>query len=116
MRPTGIDALQPVVIALVELEDKELRALVTAANEMMDVAAGFLSWVEHLANWELDRRAGLVSPLQPPKANIPPEEDAKRIAAALMMKEQIADRAEAQPFAELFDAVLGALTRSESPE
>ena len=102
--------LQPVVTALGELEDLELRALMDAANEMILIAAGFLSWIEHIADWELSRRAGLEFPLQPPHVAIPPEEDAHSIAAALIMREQIADSDEAESLAALFDAVLGALT------
>jgi len=106
--------LLPVADALAQLEDGELRALVEAANEMVLMAAGFLSWIEHIADWELNRRAGLRFPLQPPDAAIPAEDEARSIAAALLIREQIADRDEVQSLATLFDAVLGALTGRRS--
>lgn len=107
--------LVPVTAALAELEDTELQALVEAANEVVLIAAGLLSWIEHLADWELNRRVGLELALQPPHTVIAPEEDAHSIAAAAMMREQVADgRDEADPLVALFDAILGALTGRES--
>jgi hypothetical protein len=107
--------LVPVTAALAELEDIELQALVDAANEVVLIAAGLLSWIEHIADWEINRRVGLEFPLQPPHAAIPPEEDAHSIAAAAMIREQVADgRDEADPLVALFDAILGALTGRES--
>ena len=81
------DQLEPVATALAALEDSELRALVVAANELVLMAAGLLSWIEHLADWELNRRSGLDLPLQPPEAAIAPEEGAESIVAATMMRE-----------------------------
>jgi hypothetical protein len=111
----GADAadeyLRPVTAALAELEDMELRALVDAANELVLVAAGLLLWVEHIADWEINRRAGLELPLQPPNAAIPPEEDEHSIAAAAIIRAHVADsRDETDPMVALFDAILGALT------
>src|SRR3954463_3575398 len=77
----GMDAdLQSVADALSDLADAELKAVVVAANEMLLVAAGLLSWLEHAADWELNRRAGLDTTLHPPTAAIPPEASADSLA------------------------------------
>lgn len=106
------EQLEPVAEALAALEESELRALVVAANELMLMAAGLLSWIEHLADWELNRRSGLDFPLQPPDAAIGPEEGAESIVAATMMRDGFADasRDNAEPVVALFDAIVEALT------
>ena len=104
--------LEPVAVALAGLEEKELRALVLAANELVLMAAGLLSWIEHLADWELNRRSGVDFPLQPPDAAIPPEEGAESVVAATMMRDGFAEGVgeDAHPVVALFDAIVGALT------
>ncbi len=104
--------LEPLANALAELREAELRALVVAANELVLMAAGLLSWIEHLADWELNRRSGLDFPLQPPEAAITPEEGADSIVAATMMRDGFADGGgdQADPVVALFDAIVGALT------
>jgi hypothetical protein len=104
--------LEPLATALAELQETELRALVVAANELVLMAAGLLSWIEHLADWELNRRSGLDFPLRPPDAAIPPEEDAESIVAATMLRDGFAEGGGRQdaPVVALFDAIVGALT------
>ena len=102
--------LEPLANALAELREAELRALVVAANELVLMAAGLLSWIEHLADWELNRRSGLDFPLQPPEAAITPEEGADSIVAATMMRDGFADGQQTDPVVALFDAIVGALT------
>ena len=105
--------LEPVAAALSNLEENELRALVVAANELVLMAAGLLSWIEHIADWELHRRSGLQFPLQPPEAAIPPEEGAESVVAATMMRDGFAEGSEggeANPVVTLFDAIVDALT------
>jgi hypothetical protein len=103
--------LAPIMAALRELEDNELHALVVAANELVLMAAGLLSWIEHIADWELNRRSGLDFPLQPPDVAIPPEEDAESVVAATMMRDGFADGGTtAGPVVALFDAIVGVLT------
>jgi hypothetical protein len=106
--------LEPLAAALAELDEPELRALVVAANELVLMAAGLLSWIEHLADWEINRRSGLDFPLQPPDAAIPPEEGAESIVAATMMRDGFAEGGGnlAAPVVALFDAIVGALTGS----
>jgi hypothetical protein len=107
--------LEPIAAALSELEENELQALVVAANELVLMAAGLLSWIEHLADWELNRRSGLDFPLQPPEVAIPPEEDAESIVAATMMRDGFVDGGSgAGAVASLFDAIVGALTGKDS--
>ena len=107
--------LQSVADALAELADTELRALTIAANELLLMAAGLLSWVEHLADWELNRRAGLDTPLQPPEAAIAPTEQIDSIVAATIMRDGFAEGSaqESHPVVALFDAIVGALNRCE---
>jgi hypothetical protein len=102
--------LQAVADALVELADAELHAIEDAANEFILYAAGFLSWLEHLADWEMDRRDGLESPLRPPHAVIPRDEHAVSVEVAGMLRERFAeDVNERAAIVGLFDAIVGAL-------
>jgi hypothetical protein len=113
-----VDAdLDAVAAALAELKEAELHALVETANELVLIAAGLLSWVEHLADWEINRRAGLELPLQAPHTAIPPEEGADSIAAARRMRDQFAQGPtdESPNVAALFDAVVEALGGRASP-
>jgi hypothetical protein len=103
--------LHAVADALVELADVELHALTHAANDFILCAAGFLTWLEHAADWELNRRAGLNFPLQPPHAAIAPEEHSMSVEVATMLRDRFAQtpREERDSVVGLFDAVLGAL-------
>jgi len=107
--------LMPIMTALGELEDVELRALMAAAGEVVVVAAaGLLAWIEHLADWELNRRDGLHFSLQPPEAAIPPEHEVHSLAAALMLRQQFVDDGEPrESMVSLFDAILCVLTAGE---
>lgn len=111
--------LQPVADALADLAEAELRALKVAVNELLLMAAGFLTWVEHLTDWELNRRAGLEAPMQPPGASIEPEEHVESIVAATMLRDGFAEGSgqESHPVVALFDAIVGALNLAgSSPE
>ena len=104
--------LRPVADALAKLAEAELRAMVVAANELMLEAAGLLLWMEHLADWELNRRGGLVSRLQPPYAAILPEEHVESVVAMTMLRDGFEEGswADSAPVVALFDAIIGALT------
>ena len=108
--------LQPVADALAELAEAELRALAVTANELVLEAAGLLLWLEHLADWELRRRAGSEVPLQSPDAAIAPEERAESVAAAMMLFDGFAEGswADSAPVVALFDAIIGVLGKCES--
>lgn len=75
--------LDPVVAALAQLTDGELAALIDATNDVPQIAPGLLAWVEHVCDWEQNRRGGLDFPLQPPEAAIDPSENAVSITAAV---------------------------------
>jgi hypothetical protein len=109
--------LDAVAAALSELKEAELDALVETANELVLIAAGLLSWVEHLADWEINRRAGMTEPLKAPETAIAPDEGENSIAAAILMRDQFAEDAtdEGANFAALFDAVVGALGGRANP-
>jgi hypothetical protein len=91
--------LHTIAAALAELDDVELRALIAAAKGDARTAPGLLAsidgipqkapcllaWVATACNWELHRRQGLNYELQPPKASIPPEEEAACIDAAISL-------------------------------
>lgn len=119
-RPPGAECgveneLRPVASAVAELDDGQLHALIEAANDLVLMAAGLLSWIEHLADWELNRRAGMHFPLQPPDAAIAPEEDETSIAAAILLRDQFTKHRthDDDPMPALFDAVVGILTGRE---
>lgn len=119
-RPQGAECgveneLRPVANAVAELDDGQLHALIEAANDLVLMAAGLLSWIEHLADWELNRRAGMHFPLQPPDAAIAPEEDETSIAAAILLRDQFTMHRvdDDDPMPALFDAVVGILTGRE---
>ena len=91
--------LHAIAVALAELDDAELRALIATTNGDPHTAPGLLAsidgipqmapcllaWVATACNWELHRRQGLDYELQPPKAAIPPEEEAACIDAAISL-------------------------------
>ena len=91
--------LHAIAAALTELDDGELHALAAAANGdphttpglltsidgIPQVAPCLLAWVATACNWEVHRRQGLDYELQPPKAAIPPEEEAACIDAAISL-------------------------------
>ena len=89
--------LHAIAVALAELDDVELHALIAAENRVHHTAPSLLAsidgipqkaphllaWVATACNWELHRRQGLDYELPPPKAMIPPEEEAACIDAAI---------------------------------
>jgi hypothetical protein len=113
--------LHAVADALVELAEAELHALTHAANEFILCAAGFITWLEHAADWELNRRAGLNFPLKPPHAAIAPEEHSMSVEVATILRDRFTQtpREDHDAVVGLFDAVLGALVvgraRSSGP-
>lgn len=104
--------LRPVSDALAELAEAELQAVVVAANELVLEAAGLLLWMEHLVDWELNRRVGMTLPLQPPSAAILPEERVESVVAVTMLRDGFEEGswADSAPVVALFDAIVGALS------
>ena len=105
------DGLEGIRAALAELGDDELHALIATANGGPQTAR-LLAWIEHAADWELHRRAGLDFPLQPPAAAIDPSEEAASITAAALLREQFVQ--DVPTVAALFAAIRGTLARKGS--
>src|SRR4249920_2362074 len=97
-------------MALAELTDIELHALIVATNEAPPIAYGLLVWIEGACDWELNRRAGHDYELLPPEAAIDPSEDAVSIDAAIAMRDQFAQDSPAARTRAFFDALVGLLT------
>ena len=110
----GSDAadLMPVAAALAELNDGELCVLIDVTNNVPQIVPGLLAWVGHACDWELNRRACVDFPLQPPDAAIPPEEDAASIAAVMTLRAKFA-QGDAGAVVAVFDAMIRALTGGE---
>ena len=100
--------LQPVADALADLDDDHLHALIESANGVPQIAPGLPAWIEHVVDWEINRRRGVDFPLLPPDAAIPPEERTISLDAAVMLRDRFAqeDRVEARGVAALADAVV----------
>jgi hypothetical protein len=106
----GSAELQRVADALARLADTELRELVEAANKFMEMAPGLFSWIEQIANWELNRRRGLAAGPLPAPASLSSQEDTEGTLAALMLRTQFDDDSGVSgPTLALFDAIVGVL-------
>ena len=102
--------LQDVVEALSGLAETELESLIVAANELVLMAAGLLSWIEHIADWELSRRAGMDIQLMPPGATIRLSEVADSIVAVTMLRDGYQDAGSAtRPVVALLDAIVDSI-------
>jgi hypothetical protein len=66
--------LDPVIAALAGLSDPELNAMITMVDDGPQLAPGLFAWVEHVCNWELNRREGGDFQLRPPENAIEPGE------------------------------------------
>ena len=96
--------LAPVVAALANLADGELAALIEASNGVPQTAPGLLAWIEHAADWEINRRRGLDFPLLPPVAAIDPSEDAVSIVITVMLRAVFTRDKRTGAVVSLFDA------------
>ena len=73
-------------VALADLSNNELRALIWAANNSPQVTPGLLTWVQAACTWEFHRRVGVDHELESPGAVIPPGEATTSIDAANAIK------------------------------
>ena len=106
--------LRPMLSALGDLDDDELHALIATVNGVPQIAPGLLAWIEHAADWEVNRRRGVDWPLQPPEAAIDPSETGVSIDATVMLRERFAQYEEDRPaVVTLFDAIVGLLSGGE---
>ena len=68
-------------LALADISDTELAAMIAAAYGVPQVAPRLLAWIDGACDWEVNRRRGLDYELLPPEAAIDPSEDAASIDA-----------------------------------
>jgi hypothetical protein len=104
--------LKPVIAALTKLDDSQLCALLDTTNSIPRIVPDLLTWIGHACDWELNRRADVDFPLQPPDSTIPPEYTAASIAAAMTLRARFGrdDGKDTRAVAALFDAVIRMLT------
>lgn len=104
--------IHAVVAALADLGDDHLHALSETVNGVPQVAPGLLAWIEHVVDWQINRRNGVEFPLPMPGAAIPPEEGATSLDAALMLRARFAqeERGEAHGMSELLDGLVSLLS------
>jgi hypothetical protein len=105
--------LVPLATALADLDDRELDALLVTVDECPQFAPGLLAWIEHLCDWEQNRRQGLDPSLQPPEVVMERNEDADCINAAMVMRDSFAQDDRAEAVTALLDAIVGVLTGRE---
>ena len=103
--------LDPITAALADLDDGELHALIAMVDDGPQIAPSLFAWIEHICDWEQNRRAGLDFPLRPPEDAIEPSEDAASIGAALLLRASLA--ADGQAVTALLDAIVALLTGKE---
>jgi hypothetical protein len=103
--------LVPLKMALRELSEAELNALIAATNNVNQIAPGLLAWIEHVADWELHRRAQSNFALNGPLAAIPPEEEAVSVDALLSLRSAFSQAS--SKVATLFDTALTLLCRNQ---
>ena len=99
--------LRGIKAALAAMTDEELDALAEATCR---APPGLLAWLDSARVWEVRHRAGEDYELQPPKAAIPPEEDAVSIVAAIELRRSFVGRSPA--VCAFFDALVDLLTGS----
>jgi len=102
-------SLWPVMLALEELTEVELRALIDETADMQ-AAPGLRAWIETSCNWEMNRRAGRACPMRLPNAPVPSHEEVLNVGASLLMKSLFAQDSRTHEVFVLFDAIVDLLT------
>jgi hypothetical protein len=101
--------LSPIVAALADLSDADLRALIRCTCKAPQLAPGFMAWLDTACDWEERRCRDARFRLAPPESAIPPEEDAMSIAGAVVLRQRFADMpAAAALFGAIADVLAGA--------
>ena len=77
-----MDSLTDIVGSLVQLTGRDLIRARSTVNQLQNVPPGLLAWLEHAADWEMNRRAGFFYRLQGPLAAID-DTEVKRSLATL---------------------------------
>ena len=101
------DPLADVRGVLAELADDELEVLFATSWLRPATCMALLAWIEHAADWEVNRRKGFDFHLEPPDEAIDPSEDQVAIGAAIVLHDEYAgDSAIARFFAAAVDVLI----------
>jgi hypothetical protein len=102
------DLLIDARMALADLDLDDLDVLFATAQIGPMTATGLLAWIEHAADWEVNRRKGFDFRLAPPDEVVDLDEDPAAIAAAISLHDQFAsDPRIARFFAATVDLLVG---------
>ena len=85
------DLLDDAHTALAALTSDDLEVLFAVSLSRMAGTPGLLAWLEHAADWEMNRLRGFDFRLAPPEEAIDPTEDAEALATAIALHDQFAD-------------------------
>ncbi len=103
-----LDPLADVRGVLAELAEGELEVLFATSQLRPVPSMALVGWIEHAADWELNRRKGFDFRLAPPDEAIDPSEDPVAIRAAIALHDEFAgDPAIARFFAAAVDILIG---------
>ena len=101
------DPLVDVRGVLAELADDELEVLFATSWLRPAPCMALLAWIEHAADWEVNRRKGFDFHLEPPDEAIDLSEDQVAISAAIVLHDEYAgDSAIARFFAAVVDILI----------
>ncbi len=101
------DPLADIHGVLAELTDDELEVLFATSWLRPAPSISLLAWIEHAADWEVNRRKGFDFHLEPPDEAIDPSEDFVAINAAIALHDEYAgDSAIARFFAAAVDILI----------
>ena len=102
------DLLTDVRRILADLSSDELEVLLATPQLCPPPSTGLLAWVEHAADWELNRRKRFDFRLAAPEEAIDPTEDTAAIGAATALQEGFANEPDiARFFAAIADILIG---------
>ena len=75
------------VVLLGAIDDRSLRAVIAAIDQLPGLLPALQAWIDHAARWEFDRRNGRSYRLQGPMAAISPDELPDALAASALIAE-----------------------------
>ncbi len=102
------EPLPDVRVALEDLTSDQLELLFATPQLRPATSPALVSWVEHAADWEMNRRKGFNFRLEAPDEAIDPCEDPVAIKAAIELHHEFAgETAIARFFASAIDVLIG---------
>jgi len=115
-RVAGPQPESPIAGALAGLAWPELQSLVVASDALLAELGGLDAWIAQLADWELDRRAGLRFPGPPPAIAIPQELRVASVVALTLLRDGYAESGgpDCVRIVVLLDAIIGTLPDRET--